>query len=251
MAESATQITESGISHEREMAESHSRSQHNDQLMEIAEQLRQNADVMDPIDRHREDRANLGKLAGSLAKANLLLGYALAASLTVNVGAVWFAVHPIREYFAADGTRIIPLVPLSEPYVTSADAIQFARDTINRSLTINFQQYHQQLEDVRGAWTRAGFKQFLDQLGAAGYLESVKTKRMNMTVTAGTGVITREYLLNGVYIRDVELPIEIKLAGQTTEMQPQPFIAKVKVSRIDTLDSLDGIALDSVVIKPR
>ena len=56
-------------------------------------------------------------------------------------------------YFAADGLRIVRLVPLEEPYITDAEAIQFARDALNRSMTINFTDYRQQLEDVRGDWT--------------------------------------------------------------------------------------------------
>lgn len=54
---------------------------------------------------------------------------------------------------------------LEEPYITDAEAIQFARDArFNRSMTINFTDYRQQLEDVRGDWTKRGFAQYLEQL---------------------------------------------------------------------------------------
>lgn len=227
------------------------RKEYEQDLLEIAKRLHQNVDAVDPIIRDQKDRKHLSNLSGALAKSNMVLTWGLVASVALNGMLGWFAVHPDRQYFAADGTRVIRLVPLSEPYLKPADVIQFARDAINRSLTINFQQYRGQLEDSRQDWTREGFKQFLQQLESGGYLDSIKTKRMNMTVTAGTGVIVSDRLVNGIYVRKVELPIEIKLTGQVTEQPAQNFIALVTVTRIPTLDSLVGVALDNIVIKPR
>lgn len=227
------------------------RADYERELLDLAKVLHKNADAIDPIQKDREERKNISKLSGAIAKSNIILSWALCASVALNGVFGWFAFHPDRQYFAADGTRVIRLTPLSEPYLKAADVIQFARDTINRSLTLNFQQYRQQLEDVRQDWTREGFKQYLQQLQAGGYLDAIKSKRMNMTVTAGTGVIVRERLLDGVYVRDVELPLEIKLSGQVSELPAQNFVARVTVARIPTLDSLVGVGLDSIVIKPR
>lgn len=229
----------------------HGRKEYEQDLLTLAKTLHQNVDAVDPIIQEQNDRKRLSQLSGSLAKSNMVLTWGLVASVALNGMLGWFAVHPDRQYFAADGTRVVRLVPLSEPYLKPADVIQFARDAINRSLTINFQQYRGQLEEAREDWTREGFKQFLQQLEAGGYLESIKTKRMNMTVTAGTGVIVSDRLVDNVWVRKVELPIEIKLTGQVTEQPAQNFIALVTVTRIPTLDSLVGVALDNIVIKPR
>lgn len=227
------------------------RAEYDGELLKLAKMLHQNVDAVDPLVRDKQERTNISKYSGAIAKSNMVLTWALAMSVALNGFLAWYAVHPDRQYFAADGTRVIQLVPLSQPYLKSADVIQFARDTINRSLTLNFQQYRQQLEDVRQGWTQEGFKQYLNQLQSGGYLDAIKTKRMNMTVTAGTGVIVRERLVEGIYVRTVELPVEIKLSGQVTEQPPQNFIAVVTVARIPTLDSLVGVGLDSIVIKPR
>jgi intracellular multiplication protein IcmL len=221
------------------------------ELLALARTLHHNIDAIDPLVRDQKERKNISKYSSAITKSNMVLTCALLGSVALNGFLAWYAVHPDRQYFAADGTRVIRLVPLSQPYLQPADVIQFARDTINRSLTLNFEQYRQQLEDVRQGWTQEGFKQYLNQLQSGGYLDSIKAKRMNMTVTAGTGVIVRERLIDGVYVRTVELPIEIKLAGQVTEQPAQSFIAVVTVARIPTLDSLVGVGLDSIVIKPR
>ena len=227
------------------------RTEYEKELLNLVKTLHQNVDAIDPMVQEQKDRKRLSNISGSLAKSNMVLTWGLVASIALNGMLGWFAVHPDRQYFAADGTRVIRLVPLPEPYLKSADVIQFARDAINRSLTINFQQYRGQLEDARADWTREGFKQFLEQLEAGGYLDSIKTKRMNMTVTAGTGVIVSDRLVDNIWVRKVELPIEIKLTGQVTEQPAQNFIALVTVTRIPTLDSLVGVALDNIVIKPR
>lgn len=227
------------------------RTEYEQELLRLAKTLHQNVDAVDPMIRDQKDRKHLSNLSGSLAKSNMVLTWGLVASVALNGMLGWFAVHPDRQYFAADGTRVIQLVPLSEPYLKPADVIQFARDAINRSLTINFQQYRGQLEDAREDWTRDGFKQFLQELEARGYLDAIKTKRMNMSVTSGTGVIVSDRLIDGIWVRKVELPLEIKLSGQVTEQPAQNFIAVVTVTRIPTLDSLVGVALDNIVIKPR
>ena len=91
----------------------------------------------------------------------------------------------------------------------------------------------------------------MEQLQSAGYLDLVKSKRMNMTVTTETGVLVKSEIVDGVFVRHIEVPIEIKLVGQTTDLQPKRFIAKVPVARIPTLDSIVGVGLDGIVTTPR
>lgn len=229
----------------------HGREATEQQLRELVSGLKQTRDAVDPVVRMDNDRKHVSSIAGALAKSNLLTHWMLAGSIGLNLFLGWYAVHPDRQYFAADHGRIFPMVPLSQPYRKASDVIQFARDNLNRSMTINFQQYRQQLEDARGYWTTQGFKVFLEQIQKAGYLEMVKTKRMNMTITAGTGVITKSGVQDGIAFWDVEMPIDVKLVGQTTEQPTQTFIAKLHVTRVDTLDSIEGIGLDGIVTVPR
>ncbi len=63
---------------------------------------------------------------------------------------------------------------------------------------------------------------------------------MQVVTTTETGVLVKSEMVDGVYIRHIEVPIEIKLVGQTTDLQPKRFIAKVPVARIPTLDSVVG-----------
>ncbi|MNN70219.1 Macrophage killing protein with similarity to conjugation protein [compost metagenome] len=115
---------------------------------------------------------------------------------------------------------------------------------------MDFQNYRQDLEDNRPRYTRPGFKSYIDALQNAGILEIVRQKRMNMSVTAGTGVLVKDGIENGVYFWNIEVPIQIKLTGQISELPTQRFLATVRVERIDTLDSIEGIGAAQLITKP-
>lgn len=220
-------------------------------LEEILQRLRHTEDAVAPAVRATAERKHVQAIAGASVKLNFIALVALVLSLTSNLFLGWHATHPVREYFASDNGRIFPMIPLSRPYRRTADVIQYAKDTVNRSFTLDFLNFRQQLEDTRASYTKEGFKSFLDSLKTSGVLESVRERRMNMSNSAGTGVLTKEGIEDGHYVWYVELPIEIKLAGQTSELPAQHFLGTVRVERVSTLDSIEGIGVGQVVTTPQ
>jgi intracellular multiplication protein IcmL len=73
---------------------------------------------------------------------------------------------------------------------------------------------------------------------------------MNMSASASTGVLTKEGIEGGHYFWLIELPIEVKLAGQTSELPLQRFLTTVRVERVPTLDSIEGIGVGQIVTNP-
>lgn len=222
----------------------------NQDLARMANQLHRTEDAVAPMVRIERDRRHVQFLAGSSIKLNFVLATALLVSVLANGVLGWFAAHPDRQYFASDNGRIFPLIPMSQPYRKAADVIQYAKDTVNRSFTLDFLNWRQQLEDTRQSYTRDGFKSFIASLQTSGVLEMVRNRRMNMSGSTGTGVLTKEGVENGVYVWYVEVPIEVKLAGQSNELPAQRYLATVRVERVSTLDSIEGIGLGQVVTKP-
>jgi len=207
-------------------------------------------DAVEPAIRATRERKHIQAIAGASVKLNFIALVGLVLALTSNIYLGWCATHPEREYFASDNGRLFPMIPLSRPYRKTADVIQYAKDTLNRSFTLDFLNFRQQLEDTRASYTMAGFKSFLDSLKASGVLDSVRERRMNMSVSAGTGVLTKEGIEEGHYVWLIELPIEVKLAGQTSELPAQRFLTTVRVERISTLDSIEGIGVGQIVTTP-
>lgn len=207
-------------------------------------------DAIEPAVQTASERKHVQAIAGALVKLNFLVLIGLLLSLAGNLYLGWCATHPEREYFATDNGRLFPMIPLSRPYRKTADVIQYAKDTVNRSFTLDFLNFRQQLEDTRPSYTKAGFKSFLDSLKASGVLDSVRERRMNMSISSSTGVLTKEGVEGGHYVWFVELPIEVKLAGQTSELPAQRFLTTVRVERVSTLDSIEGIGVGQIVTKP-
>lgn len=207
-------------------------------------------DAVEPAVQATKERKHIQAIAGALVKLNFLVLIGLLLSLAGNLYLGWCATHPEREYFATDNGRLFPLIPLSRPYRKTADVIQYAKDTMNRSFTLDFLNFRQQLEDTRPSYTKAGFKSFLDSLKASGVLDSVRERRMNMSISSSTGVLTKEGVEDGHYVWFVELPIEVKLSGQTSELPVQRFLATVRIERVSTLDSIEGIGVGQIVTKP-
>ncbi|MFI8742050.1 DotI/IcmL/TraM family protein [Pseudomonas sp. NPDC077405] len=235
---------------ESETADVHQTRMAEADLDEIVRRLAQTRDAVEAPVRLEKNRRYLNRVAGSSVKLNFVLSVGLVMSIGLNCALGYFAVHPDRQYFATDNGRMFPMIPMSQPYRKTADVIQYAADTLNRSFTLNFQDYRQQLEDNRARWTKAGFKSFLDNLQSSGVLASVKQRRMNMSMTAGTGVLVKEAIQDGVYFWVVQMPIEVKLVGQTNELPPQRYLATVKVERVSTLDSIEGIGLSQLITRP-
>jgi intracellular multiplication protein IcmL len=220
-------------------------------ILEVLSRLKKTSIAVDPAVQHQVHRGKLADFAGISAKMNIIVAAALFLSIILNCVLGWFAVHPVREYFASDNGRLFPMVPLSAPYQKPANVIQFAKDTLSRAFTLDFLNWRQQLEDSRARYTKTGFRSYLDALKSSGVLEIVQKRRMNMTVTAGTGVLVKEGIENGVYVWLVEVPIEVKLTGQTSELPSQKFRATVRIERIPTLDSIEGIGTAQLITRPQ
>lgn len=219
-------------------------------LQQILPRLHQTQDAIAPAVRMEEQRRRIQFIACSSVKLNFILCGMLALSVLLNCFLGWSATHPVREYFATDNGRMFPLIPMSKPYRKTADVIQFARDNATRSFTLDFLNWRQQLEDLRPGYTRDGFQQYLDNLDRMGILDTVKDKRMNLSSSTGTGVLTKEGIQSGVFFWEVEFPIEVRLEGQTSRLPPQRFRAVTRVERISTLDSIQGIGTASLVTAP-
>lgn len=212
--------------------------------------LHETSDAIDPAMRVLKDQYRWKFVADASVKLNYILAAALLVSVVANGVLGWRAFHPDRQYFASDNGRIFPMIPLSQPYRKAADVIQTARDTVTRSFTMDFLNWRGQLEDVRGGYTREGFKSFLKSLDTTKVLDTIKGRRMNMSVTAGTGVLTKEGVEEGRYVWYIEMPIEVRLTGQTSELPSQKFLALVRMERIPTLDAIEGIGVGQLVTRP-
>lgn len=220
------------------------------ELRQAIAQLIQTADAVSPAVAAAQEQSKLRRWTGGILRSNYLLSASLLVLVITNAAGWFFALNPVREYFAADNGRILPLVPLSSPYRTSPEVIQYVSSTLNQALALDFLNWRANQEAVRGKFSKTGFASYLKALEDSGIMERVRKQRMNLTNSTFTGVITWEGLNQGVYTWIVQVPVELRLVGQNSELPTQRFLATVRVSRTSTLDSTEGIAIEQIVTAP-
>lgn len=197
------------------------------------------------------DRKRVSHMAEGLVKLVMILSVTCFVLVITNAVTLWFAVHPDRQYFATDNGKIIPLVPTSEPYQSASTVIQFARDSVLQSFSLDFRNYEAQLELAREHFTPKAFAAFLKSMKESGVFRTAIEKQLVMSITADTGVLTKEGVsVNGRYAWIVEFPIEIVLSGGSYKLVPQRFLATVRIERIPTSESPSGIAIAQIVTVP-
>lgn len=212
--------------------------------------LYKTSDAIEPAMRVVKDQHRWKFVADSSVRLNFILAVALLVSVVANGLLGWRAFYPDRQYFASDNGRIFPLIPLSQPYRKSADVIQSARDTLTKTFALDFVNWRSQLQDVKKYYTRDGFQSVVKSLDTIGVLDTVRNRRMNMNISARAGVITKEGLEEGRYVWYVEIPFDLRLGGQTSRLPDQTFLAHVRMERVPTLDSIEGIGIGQLVTRP-
>lgn len=193
----------------------------------------------------RQDRNLRWSLLG-----NILLGVALSASV---FGHAWTAINPPKpEYFAttADG-RIIPLVPISEPYVAPEVLLTWTSQAVTKAYTLNHIHYKEQLSSMRELFTAQGFRAHEAALKAAGIPETLqKYRAITQVVSTAPPIITNQGIIAGRYAWSIKLPIQITYQGASSVSAPQTNTVELLVVRVPTNELPRGYAIHQIVTHP-
>ncbi len=151
-------------------------------------------------------------------------------------------------YFAttADG-RIINVVPLSEPYLSSAQVIAWTASTAQNVMRFGYHDYRERLQQISGSFTQTGWTSFNKALKEANFLEVVQARKLVVTMDINAAPeIQNAFNRNGVYTWYVQFPVTIKFDGE----QPPAAIntmLRLQVVRVSTLQNPDGISIEQWV----
>jgi len=183
-----------------------------------------------------------------LLDSNLILGLALLASIGGNY--FQYKQRPEPKYFATDPTgRIVPIVPVSEPYLTHEAVLQKAQQTAIASFSLDFDDNNlkAKLGALRPRYTRDGYESLMAQYDQSGLIEKIRTRRLvTSAVATGAGVIVNDYLgRDGFYTWEVEMPMALTITGQNERKQYE-FLVKQTIKRVPVVDNPDAAATQSL-----
>lgn len=180
----------------------------------------------------------------------LVLGAALFISIGVNGFLGYQVAHPPTRYFATTNGNIIPIIPTSLPAYKTADVMDFGARAIRNAFRIDFLNYRNQMSSHADDFSQAGFVDYYKAMSGSNLLGYVRDKKMNMTVQVGDGTLYRSGLWNdGRYAWQIQYPVTIHLAGQTSSLPEQPFIFTLLIERADVTQKPVGLEITQLVTR--
>lgn len=164
--------------------------------------------------------------------------------------------HRSRDIVAMsrDG-RVVPLIPLSEPYVTQASLFRFCDEALQASFTLDFKNYRAQINAAEEFYTPNGFSNYKTQLDEKQFLQRLtKEFRVSSITRTGAYVITdakpivTEY--GKVYVWHIESPVTLILSGHDNDL-PFESVLVWDVIRSSNVDTKYGVQVNAFRFAPR
>ena len=159
---------------------------------------------------------------------------------------------PEPVYFATrvDG-GVLPLVPLSTPFLTDGQVTNFAVEAVTHAMTIDFANWRNDLRNASKYIEQPeGWNNFLDAMEISGMLNYIRDHRLVSTVVASGAVITSSGLAQGNnYTWRVQIPLVITYES-ASEISRDSLLAELVVSRLPTWEAPDAVGVSRIVVKP-
>ena len=179
---------------------------------------------------------------------------AMAAVTGIAVlAAAWaLSVKPEPRYFAArENGGILPLVPVSIPFLSDGEVTNFAVDAVTRALTMDFANWRSDLSGASRYFERpTGWNSFLDALEGSGMLAYIREHRLVSTAVANGAVIVSAGPDAGKrYGWTIQIPLTITYES-ASELSRDSLVAEVDVSRLPTWEVPDAVGITRIVARP-
>ncbi len=186
----------------------------------------------------------------SLLKLVLLEGVAVLAL----IGIMFFIVNgkkPENRYFATteDG-RLIPMVPLSQPNLSSPALMSWVAQAATEVMTFNFNDYRRRLQESSRNFTQRGWDSFTTALQSSRMMERVEANQQIVTAAPrGAPVIQSEGLVLGRYQWVVQVPMIVTYQSGP-KMNSDNLMVQMIVVRVPRLESPSGIGIEQWLAAP-
>lgn len=200
-------------------------------------------------------RDSVGKVV--LAIIGICLAIILLSAISIYI---YIDKPPPVVFPVADEFRVLPPIPLDQPYINLnlkglrnptlvySDLLQWVANVVLNSFNYDYINYKDQLESAHQYFTDDGWKIFLNQLNIYANYNNVQANRLFVNgAPAGAPFVIRSGLLTGKYAWWVQMPIMITYQGMKTPPN-KALTLQILVVRVSTLNNLNGVAIDNVVV---
>ena len=180
----------------------------------------------------------------------LVLSLITIISLLVSIWSFLHKENPV--YFATreDG-GILPLVPISHPFLTDGQVTNFAVEAVTHALTIDFANWRDDLSAASSYFVRPeGWNGFLDALETSGMLKYIRKNRLVSTVVANGATIVGSGLDDSKrFSWNVQIPLSITYES-ASEISHDNLLADIIISRLPTWQAPDAVGVTRILVHP-
>lgn len=187
---------------------------------------------------------------------NLMTKVVIAMTVVTVISvitAIWtLNSKPEPRYFATqENGGILPLIPLSNPYLSDGEVINFAVEAITRSLTMDFANWRSDLSGAKKYFDHPqGWNSFLDAVNNSGMLDYIRENRLVSTAVANGAVIVRTGENdNDQFVWTVHIPLIITYES-ASELSRDNLLAEVELSRLPTWKIPQAVGISRIVVRP-
>lgn len=171
------------------------------------------------------------------------------------IGAMFFVIHihqPENRYFATteDG-RLIPMVPLSEPNLSTPALMSWVAQATTEVMTFGFNDFKRRLQEASRNFTKTGWESFTKALQSSRILEMVEENQQVVTAAPqGAPVLQQEGVVQGRYQWVVQVPIAVTFQSGG-QRRSDYYTVTVVVVRVSRLESPNGVGIEQWITVSR
>tara|TARA_X000000950_G_scaffold82401_1_gene103695 strand:- start:5782 stop:6495 length:714 start_codon:yes stop_codon:yes gene_type:complete len=164
------------------------------------------------------------------------------------IGSLYLVIQvnqPENKYFATteDG-RLVPMVPLSEPNLSSPALMSWTAQAATEVMTFGFNDYRRRLQESSRNFTRRGWESFTQALQRSRIIEMVEASQQVVTAAPqGAPIIVKEGLSAGRYQWRIQVPLILTYQSGARTRSDRLLVTLVVV-RMPRLESPNGIGIE-------
>lgn len=181
------------------------------------------------------------------------IGIAIGICVMVGIGIYLYLDKPPPVIFPVDNElRVQPLVPVSQPYLSDAEVIQWLADILPKALVFDFIYYETQLSDAKKYFTNNGWTAFSNQLNIFANQNIILENKLFVTARVTSTPWQDDHGIiedSGKYGWWLQIPLAFKYDGYKPLLE-KTVTFKVLVVRVPTLNNLVGVAIENIFQAP-
>jgi intracellular multiplication protein IcmL len=141
-----------------------------------------------------------------------------------------------------DGTNV-ELTYLDRPNVSTKALLSWATLAATATYTLDFVNYQDNLERLRGYFTVVGYEGFVQALHDSGTLAAIIDKKLVLTaVPIGPAIVLTENEVRGKHSWKVEVPITVSYLSASAEEKRDKLVT-LTITQVPTYEANKGIGI--------